>query len=176
MDFFSLIGLVLFGLFPATTAMFTVVRKWIRNQSDLPILHTFLSTYKNEFVKSNLMGLIVSMIGLLLYINFNIIAANPSTFNNLLFIALVVLLILFTLTLLYVFPIMVHFDVKLSKAFKHAFALMIIHPLVTIAKVLILLALTQIFLKIPGIIPFFSGSIVAFLLMWVSHIVLNKHS
>ncbi len=39
---FSLLGLGLFGLFPATAAMFAVVRKWINGEKDIPVFHVFL--------------------------------------------------------------------------------------------------------------------------------------
>ncbi|MFL6556498.1 MAG: YesL family protein, partial [Bacillus sp. (in: firmicutes)] len=54
--FFSLAGLVLLGIMPATVALFTIVRKWQLKETDLPIWKTFLSVYRQEFKKSNGLG------------------------------------------------------------------------------------------------------------------------
>lgn len=50
---FSLLGIVLFGFFPATAAMFSVVRKWIMGETDVRVFKEFWQTYRKEFWKSN---------------------------------------------------------------------------------------------------------------------------
>src|SRR5690625_1946818 len=67
---FSLVGIIILGFFPATIGMFTVIRKWIQGDGDIPIFTTFWATYKKEFLKSNLLGLFLSLIGYILYIDF----------------------------------------------------------------------------------------------------------
>src|SRR5690625_6342583 len=34
---FSLVGIIILGFFPATIGMFTVIRKWIQGDGDIPI-------------------------------------------------------------------------------------------------------------------------------------------
>lgn len=43
---FMLVGLIVFGFFPATVALFTVCRKWVLGDRDVPIFSTFWSAYK----------------------------------------------------------------------------------------------------------------------------------
>ncbi|WP_084028990.1 YesL family protein [Bacillus sp. J33] len=50
---FSLLGIVLFGFFPATAAMFSVVRKWIMGETDVRVFKEFWQTYRKEFWKAN---------------------------------------------------------------------------------------------------------------------------
>ena len=58
---FSILGLFVLGLFPATTAMFAVIRKWVLKLPDIPTFKTFTSAYKKEFLKSNVIGLMFSL-------------------------------------------------------------------------------------------------------------------
>lgn len=67
----ALIGLIVFGIFPATVAMFTVIRHLLlKDTTGKQILKTFALTYKREFFKSNVIGLIFTAIGYLLYLDF----------------------------------------------------------------------------------------------------------
>ncbi|MEH7253744.1 DUF624 domain-containing protein, partial [Neobacillus niacini] len=47
---FTLVGLGLFGLFPSTGAMYTIVQKWLRKEPVEKIFHTFWNIYKKEFI------------------------------------------------------------------------------------------------------------------------------
>lgn len=69
---FSLMGLVVFGVMPATTAMFTVIRKWMEDDNDIPVFQTFLASYKTHFLKSNALGTFLVAIGIFLYIDMKI--------------------------------------------------------------------------------------------------------
>lgn len=55
---FTLLGLVIFGLFPATIALFAVIRKWILENEDTPILQEFIKRYKAEFKMANVIGIL----------------------------------------------------------------------------------------------------------------------
>lgn len=58
---FNLLGLIVFGFFPATIAMFTVVRKWVLKETDISVFNTFWFAYKKEFFKGNFLGFIISL-------------------------------------------------------------------------------------------------------------------
>src|SRR5690625_7256835 len=63
---FSVVGPIIFGFFPATVAMFSIVRLSIL-QENVPIFHTFWTVYKRESIKSNLLALILSSIAYIFY-------------------------------------------------------------------------------------------------------------
>src|SRR5690625_362565 len=67
---FSLMGLVVFGLFPATVSMFAVTRKWVMGDTEIPIFKTFWASYKTEFKQANIVGYIILVIGFFLYFDF----------------------------------------------------------------------------------------------------------
>src|SRR5699024_398229 len=70
---FSILGLFVGGIFPATIAALGVSRKWLMSERDIPILKTFKELYRRDFVASNILGWILTLIGILLYINFRVI-------------------------------------------------------------------------------------------------------
>ncbi|OLS37329.1 hypothetical protein BTR25_16040 [Bacillus sp. MRMR6] len=172
---FSLLGLVILGFFPATVAMFAVVRKWVRKDLDVPVFKLFWTTYKAEFVKSNLLGLIIVFIGFVMYFNFTIIEATVIPIYKWLYIPYTIITAVYILTLLYVFPVFVHFNIKLKEVIKNAFILMTVSPIVTFSKAVLTGVLCFLFLKFPGVIPFYSGSVIALLLMFLSNNLFRKY-
>lgn len=164
---FTIAGLIIFGFFPSTTAMFSVTRKWVLGEKDIPIFTTFWETYKKEFVKSNIIGLIILLVIYLLSIQFQILRSVEGTSY---FIASYVILALFLIVfivVLYLFPIYVHFKLRLIDYFKWPLVIGILHPILTLflmAVTVILNYLTYIFL--PGLLFFLNGSVTAYIVTW----------
>lgn len=46
---FTILGLGIFGIMPATVAMFTVVRKWQMHETEISIWSVFKETYFKEW-------------------------------------------------------------------------------------------------------------------------------
>ncbi|WP_066051089.1 YesL family protein [Robertmurraya korlensis] len=172
--FFSMIGLLLFGFFPSTIAMFAVVRKWVRKEIDAPIFKIFWSTYRSEFLKSNLLGIVILFSGFLMYFNFTIIEATVIPAFKILYIPTIILTMLYILTLLYIFPVFVHFNIRLVEIIKNSIILMTVNPLITFSKLVLTGLLIFLYLTFPGVLPFFSGSVIAILLMFLSNHVFQK--
>src|SRR5690625_677721 len=53
---FTLLGLVIGGVFPATTSAMSVAQKWLQDGKINSTYPTFKKTYKTEFKKSNFIG------------------------------------------------------------------------------------------------------------------------
>lgn len=69
----TLLGLVVFGVSPATVGLFAVMRKKLHGQDELRLLvKNYWLTYKAEFVNSNKIGVILIAIGYILTINLQI--------------------------------------------------------------------------------------------------------
>src|SRR5699024_8866338 len=68
--FFSLLGLVIFGVWPATVALFAITRKWVEEDIDIPILSNFVKVYRSQFLKANMVGLLVFSLGIFLAYDF----------------------------------------------------------------------------------------------------------
>src|SRR5690625_6922967 len=64
---FTILGLGIFGIFPATIALFAVTRKWVMGDRDIPVFSTFWQTFRKEFLKSTLLGWVLFVIGYMIY-------------------------------------------------------------------------------------------------------------
>ncbi|THE12499.1 DUF624 domain-containing protein [Bacillus timonensis] len=159
---FSLVGLIVLGFFPATMAMFAVVRKWLMGKTDVPVFHTFWSTYKAEFLKSNGLGLIIVIVGSLVILDLMFVK-NLSVIQ----IPIYLFMFLVVLTLLYVFPVFVHYELKIVHIIKNAFLLMLINPLENLVMIVSLVTVFFVVKYIPGLGFFFGGSLTAAIIMSV---------
>lgn len=164
---FTLVGLVMFGFFPATVSMFTVVRKWLKREEPLPIFHTFWHTYKKEFLKTNGFGLIFMVIGYVLYYDFTFIGLNSGQFTFLVPV-LVLIFIAYVITLLFFFPVYVHFDLTFIKTLKQTLLIALTSPIEGIQILLACGLLYGAVNLLPGIVPFFTGSVLSMIVMWIS--------
>lgn len=163
---FTLIGLGIFGLMPATTAMFAVLRKWNMHEEDIQVFSLFWDTYKKEFIKSNVFGVFLFGTGYLLIIAYRILHSSEQPIYFLASYGVVALMLLYSIVVIYFFPIFVHFNLKVNDYIKWPFIIGIIHPILTIAMIAgiaILFYLTYSIL--PALLIFFGGSIPAYMLM-----------
>lgn len=171
---FTLLGLIFFGLFPATISLFVIVRKWVQGQRDFPIFKSFWNSYKKEFVKSNLLGLFLVIIGGILFTDFLFVKGQENHLVQYTFYPLLVVIVIFSLALLYIFPIYVQFETKLIHILKNSVLLMIMSPLITIMMVTFIIIFYYILRFIPGLTPLFGASILAYIIMWSSNFVFLK--
>lgn len=164
---FTLVGLFFFGLMPATAGMFAVVRKWVSGDTDIPVFKTFWKSYRQEFLKANLLGYILAGIGYLLYIELQILRAQENMVYFVASYGVIALFIVLLIVLLYSFPIFVHFNISTLQNIKWAFVIGVIHPILTISLIAILLFVHYVtFITIPALLFFFGGSVTAFILTW----------
>jgi uncharacterized membrane protein YesL len=164
---FTLVGAIFLGVAPATVALFTVVRKWLLfSDNDVPIFKTFFNTYKKEFLRANKIGLFIGLVTYILYIDFLYIANVRETFQLVFSVFLFIMLVFYAITLLYIFPIYVHYELRFLQYIKYSFFIGMANPLMTLTMFLSIILLTVLFIYIPGLIPFFSVSLVSVVLMW----------
>lgn len=165
----SMTGLLIFGLFPATAAVFSVLKKMIMEDENAAVLSPFFKTFKSEFIKSNVIGYIFLIIGSILYVNLRIIESIDNNFLQLSMASItVVIAIVFILTFIYIFPIFVHFNFKLLQYPVHALVLAIAKPLHTIFLLLVLGVIGYLFFVLPELVLIFGFSAVCFVIMKVA--------
>lgn len=164
---FTVLGLVVFGLSPATTAMFAITRKWVIGDKDIPIFKTFWETYKKEFLRSNAIGLILFLAIYLLSIEFQILRSVEETSYFIASYAVLVMFLVLAIMIVYLFPIFVHFKLRFIDYFKWPVIIGILHPILTVFLLVAvggLNLLTIIFL--PGLLFFLNASITAYIITW----------
>lgn len=163
---FTIMGLGVLGIFPATAAMFSVVRKWIMGENDLPVLATFWKTYKTEFVKVNGLGLILVAIGWLLYVDYHFFTFGDSIGISILKVITLLVTYFFITTCIYFFPIYVHYHYRFFEYIKYSLLYSLASPLKSAGIFIISYAIYFILMKVPALFLFFSGSIVSYIWMW----------
>ncbi|WP_203247595.1 YesL family protein [Sporosarcina beigongshangi] len=169
---FTILGLGIFGFMPATVALFTVTRKWVMGDRDIPVFKTFWTTYRKEFFKSTLFGVVLFVIGYIIYID---LAFSPTGgLFTLLRIALFLCGVLYVVLLLYIFPIYVHYDWSKRLYIKYALLIGISYPHYTFILMAGIVALYYLCISVPGIIPFFSVSLLSYMMMWFVYKVIRK--
>lgn len=162
---FSLLGLIFFGLFPATVAMFAVVRKWMLGNDEMSIFKTFWTAYKREFLKSNILGVIILAVGLILYIDFQFVLNASNSFVSILYVPFFIITFIFISMLFYIIPIFVHYDMKLSQVIKNSFFVMIMNPLSTFYMLIGSFGIVFVLSYAPPICLLYSGNLLALFIM-----------
>lgn len=162
---FSLLGLIIFGFFPATVAMFAVARKWMLGNDEMSIFKTFWTTYKREFLKSNVLGVIIVAIGLILYIDFHFVQNAANSFASILYVPFFIITLIFISMLFYIIPIFVHYDMKLSHVIKNSFFVMIMNPLSTFYMLIGSFGILFVLSYAPPICLLYSGNLLALFIM-----------
>jgi len=171
---FTLIGLVVLGFFPATTAMYAICRKWLLGDEDIPIFKTFRKLYFSEFIKSNVIGFVLLLIIFLLYFDIKFFQSFQHYFFQVLSIISFIMLFVFFVASLYIFPSIVHYKFTLIDYLKNCFIFSIGRPLHTIIMLSGVFTVCFILIHIPGLIPLFGGSSLSLLLMCVAMRVFPK--
>ncbi|USK36733.1 DUF624 domain-containing protein (plasmid) [Bacillus sp. F19] len=171
---FILIGLGIFGIFPATAAMFAISRKWIQGERDIPIFYTFKKYYFNDFSHANFSGWSMVTVGFILFFYLRLFKGLDGVIFDLLFFSIVILSNIYIFMWLLWAPVFVHFQLSIIQMFKTCFLLTLGNPFHAIAM-LSSCGLFYLLVKmIPGLIPFLSFSVLAFVLMWFSFQIFNR--
>ncbi|KAB8131025.1 DUF624 domain-containing protein [Gracilibacillus oryzae] len=158
-----LLGIGIFGLFPAILALVITIREWRMQGDQVKFTKVFFSAWKQHFFIANSFGLIYLLIGYILYIDFYWIVDLQSSLRVLFVVFFFVFLIMYIVSFLYVFPVYAHFKTSFIKTIKHATILGIFSPFMTIMIIVLIIGLQYLWRWIPGLIPVISISVIAFL-------------
>ncbi|WP_209124139.1 YesL family protein [Alkalihalobacillus sp. BA299] len=156
---FALLGLGIFGLFPATIAMLTVLNYWTK-QEECKVVRTFADAYKESFIKANVFMLLIVTVGAVLITNYMIIQSMNGILHVFLKYGLIFMFVIYSLVVLYIMPILSYRSQGIWNTVKMAFITGALHP----ARTGILLGgfvlLYLIIRSFPGMIPFYSVSLI----------------
>lgn len=169
---FTILGLGIFGIMPATIALFATIRKWMMKESDIAIFPYFLETYKSNWKASNLVGLILFAIGVFLYVDLKV-SQEFLKFPAIHFFLLLVTFV-FIMVCLFIFPTMVHYELKPLQYIKQALFLAIVNPLHLISMLIWLFCAYVIYIYVPVFYFVMGATIFALPIMWFSLRAFNK--
>ncbi len=171
---FSLLGGIVLGLFPATVAMFSIARKWIQGETDLSIFQSFWEIYRKEFFKSNVFGLLVVMIGAILVTDIYIFYQLDGVFAQVLLYLFIAITFNYGVMLLYIFPVYVHYDLKIFQNFKYALIIGMSNPFHTFSMILCLVFVYFALEVAPASFLFLSIAALSLMYMVIAHRIFMK--
>src|SRR5690606_16479653 len=121
-------------------------------------------------------GFVILVIGLVLYADLMFI--NQWIVNDLVLTGLKIIFwvicFMYLITLLYVFPVFSHYRLKLVQNIKYAFIIGMAYPAMTVVMVSGVIIIYFIMVFIPGLIPFFSGSLLCLVILWPAYQAFHK--
>lgn len=158
---FTLIGLGILGIGPATISLFAVVRKMRRDGIDNSIWKEFNHTYRSHFWRANGLMLVLIPIYIFIYMDYAVIRMFQENYliDNIVFPALVILSILILVLTCYLFAVYVHFELSFWENFKHALLVSVVFPLNTVMMVFGLFIFSIVLFLIPAIAIFYLISV-----------------
>ncbi|PAV31221.1 hypothetical protein CIL05_00760 [Virgibacillus profundi] len=164
---FTVLGLGIFGISPATAALFSVMHKWFDDDFDIPIFKNFFTAYKTQFVKANGLGLILIALGVFLYFDMNVSKQVIETAY--IHFLLLIVIFLYIVTVMYFFLVFARYELKFFQYFKQSFFIAFARPMETIAMIICLVLLYYLLSFLPVLIFFMGSSIVAFPISWFAY-------
>ncbi|KAB2335645.1 YesL family protein [Bacillus mesophilum] len=172
--FYTLKGLLIGGMFPATAAALGVTRKWVMGDVDISIRKTFKDKYKQEFVNANIMGWVLTFIGGILYFNYQLLLNTKEEVWIFVPFSFYILVFFFAIIVIWSFPLLSHFHNNWFEYMKIAFIIGLTKIHYTLAIGLSIFASVYLSLSFPGVIPFFSFSVPSLISIWLALQVFKK--
>ncbi|WP_051556685.1 YesL family protein [Alkalihalobacterium bogoriense] len=170
----TILGLVIFGFFPATVAMFAVVRQWIKGETEIAIFRTFWSHYKRHFMKTNIAGMLMMLVGVIIYWNLLFFIDMNSQVGAMFFYFTMAIALVYCMVASFIIPVYVHYDIKAIHYVKYAFIISLSYPHHAVYIGFSTFVIVYATLFFPVLFLFFSGSFLSLLIMRFAYVVFEK--
>ncbi|WP_059102581.1 YesL family protein [Shouchella shacheensis] len=161
---FSLLGGIVVGFFPATQAMYSIMREWHNGEKDIPLVRTFYREWKNSIMNANLIGYVFTVIGVILVLDLMVVASYEHVWAMIATVLIVCALFVYGLTALFLFPAMVSFEARLTEFLKSTLLLSLASLQYALLMIAALTVAFVLFIFVPPAAVCFGGSLCA----WVT--------
>lgn len=169
---FTILGLGIFGFFPSSIALFTIVRKWLRKETDVSVWKTFSQVYFKEWKRANGIALVYYAIGIFLFIDLRIVMElMTGALSTFLIVFFSVLFLFLFLAMGYFFALYSHFELTVKDYIKQSFIFSVTSISSTLWIGAGLLVVGFLIFKVPGLLPFISGVAPAY---WIMRVCLSR--
>ena len=118
-------------IFPATAALFAVIRGWVRGTNSATF-KPFFHYMRENFAQSLTIGLLWSVIGVILVVDFLFVQGMTSWVRVPLFVIFGAVLLAYLATAVFLFPVMVHFRCGWLQVIRNAFLIAFSSPGMTL--------------------------------------------
>ncbi|WP_096438630.1 YesL family protein [Alteribacter populi] len=163
---FTVLGFGVIGFFPATVAMFSVSRQWVRGEQNIPIFKTFVTCFKQNVMKANLYGWATAFIGMVLFVNYQAITMSGAEVPLFIVISFILLVIFYLLMAVSAIPVSIHFEGNSFDLIRKTTLFVMGRFHIALLFLVLVWASAHVSLAFPTVILFFSGSVLSYILMW----------
>jgi uncharacterized membrane protein YesL len=146
--------------FPATAAMFAVVRDWVREKEG-GVFGAFVFRFRQNFWQSLVVGVVWALFAGALLLDFVITNGLSGGAQVVMRSLLVLASVLFALSSVFLFPVMVHYDTKWTAVPKNALLLAIGRLPTTVGCLVTVAAMGALTFLVPPLI-LITGSLTAY--------------
>lgn len=152
------LALPLLTLFPATAALYGAMRDFTLKRN-IGVFQSFFLHFKAYFKQSFLYGLIWTVIVIAFFANILMMNESPSAMDSMILIMLTLLGIILSFISVYLFPVLVHFQLSFRDTLKKALILSFKNAPIALLCILLFLAMVVLVLYVPVSVVFvFSGT------------------
>lgn len=144
----------------STTALYDYSLQ-LANSTDGYVLKSFFKAFRNNFVKSTVLWILMLLGTGFLVVDAYICLRMGTTLSRFLFFAIIAIGILYLIICIYIFPVLAYFQVNVKEAIKHAFIMGVGNLPLTLLIIIILAIGGFIIYTVPYLI-FALGSFVAY--------------
>ncbi|RXZ82260.1 DUF624 domain-containing protein [Paenibacillaceae bacterium] len=162
-----------FTFFPATAALYSVARKWVMGDVDVPLLKTFFRGYKENYLQSMFGGILYTILLVIMFVDYRVYLNELQSLQILSFVFIGLIFLLFVSMFNY-FSMMVHYHMKTFQLLKNAILITIGRPFRSLSTVLMSGAVVFFSMQFTFLIPFFMGSLIAVASFYNFHLIYLK--
>ncbi|WP_067842600.1 YesL family protein [Amphibacillus sediminis] len=173
---FTLIGLVILGLGPATVSAFIVIRRMLHGQQNQTIWNSFTSAYRENFWLANGLIAVIGSVYLFVLIDFGLIRILPDhpVLDYLVSPVLMILICVWTALSGYTLALFSQYKLRFWSYFSDSFWLIALFPFSSIGMIFALFTVTWLLTVIPAMLPFYLVSIPILMIQWVAKRSFNR--
>lgn len=171
---FTVLGLGMFGWAPATTALFSILRKQANEHSHFLMFQQYWKSYKQDFIQANLIGYLLILGMACLGISLNTLPVLNQTLILILGTIFLMMMFLLGILFIFIFPVYAHYDTSIKGYFKAALLVGISNLHYIIIIITLLISMYMLFRIFPGLLLFFAISLPANYIMFFTSKILKK--
>lgn len=153
---FTLIGLGIFGLMPATASVNYFIRRSLQEKELSNIMSHFWRVYKESFISSNILGFLFAVVATVLYLDYRILLGTNAALGKFFLSFIILLMIIFLAVIVNFFPIYSKYDMRIIDYLKTSLLTAMIHPFATMAMFLWLFIVVYLCLRFSVLLPLLS--------------------
>ncbi|MFB4162475.1 YesL family protein [Alteribacillus sp. JSM 102045] len=171
---FTILGGVVLGAAPSTSAMFAVIRRLFLSKEKVPITRIYLTYYRKDFFKVNGLFYCFVLIGAILIADIYFLIDIDKQIAVVFLFLLLMLSVIYVIAVMMFFPVFSHYDVRFLTYIKHSIFIGIMRPLHILIMAIGISVSYYLMLFLPALFLFFGISLGALIIGSVSHHIFLK--